>query len=118
MTASETESTPQVFARGAGRLLHSVVFRLKADAPADTAEQMIEFYRTEVPKAPGVLWVFAGPPRPSERDVVDDGFALSTATLFESSEAEVVWQTHPIHKDFIARFEPYFGDVVVYDVIQ
>ena len=118
MPDSHDSHDVQVFIRGAGRLLHSVVFRLKGDAPADTAEQMIEFYRTEVPKAPGVLWVFAGPPRPSDREVVDDGFTLSTATLFESSEAEVVWQDHPIHKVFIERFAPWFDSVIVYDVIQ
>lgn len=100
-----------------GRVAHTVFFWLKADAPPGTADAMIAFYRTEVPKAPGVVAVTAGVPRPSERDVVDDSFHVGTTLTFASNEAEIAWQTEPIHDAMKARFFAHVERVTVYDTL-
>lgn len=100
-----------------GQLAHTVFFWLKPEAPAGTAQAMLSFYRTEVPTVPGVVAVLAGPPRPSERDVVDDSFAFGVTTVFADTEAEIAWQPHPVHERLIARFGPWLARVLVYDTL-
>ncbi|MBK8975213.1 MAG: Dabb family protein [Planctomycetes bacterium] len=110
--------TPQVFTPGAGRLMHTVCFWMKSDAPPDAAQQLADFYSTEVPRVPGIVSVFAGLPRPSERSVVDDSFSLCVCTLFVDSAAEQIWQSHPIHVALKQRFEPWLDRVVVFDALE
>ncbi len=100
-----------------GRVAHTVFFWLKSDAPAGTTDAMVAFYRSEVARAPGVVAVTAGVPRPSERDVVDDSFTVGTTVVFASSEAEVAWQTEPIHDRLKERFFAHVERVAVYDTL-
>lgn len=111
-------SAPAVFEPGQGRVMHTVYFWFTADAPADAADQLAGFYRTEVPRVPGIVSIFAGPPRPSERSVGDDSFHLGVNTLFVSSAAEQIWQDHAIHTALKQRFEPWLEKVVVYDGVE
>jgi hypothetical protein len=110
-------STPAVSAPG--ELAHTVYFWLKPDAPADTAAAMVAFYRTEVAPLPGVLRVLVGAPRrvATPRDVVDASYTLGATTVFATAADEDVWQTHPVHEAFIARFSPHFAKVQVYDTL-
>lgn len=116
-TLTACATTPPTSAAPAGQLAHTVFFWFKPDAPADTANRLLSFYRTEVPSLPGVLAVLPGAPRPSERDVVDDSFDLGVTTVFADSDAEHVWHDHPVHKRMIAAFEPFLAKVVVYDTL-
>lgn len=106
-------TTPKVVPPG--RVAHTVYFWLAADAPPGTAEAMVGYYRTEVQRVAGVESVAVGVPRPSDRDVVEDGFAVGATTVFASGEAEVAWQTDPIHDELRRRFLPSVERVVVYD---
>ena len=108
-------STPRTEA--AGRVAHTVFFWLRSDAPAPTRDAMIRYYQHEVLRAPGVASVFAGEARPSDRDVVDDSFSVGTTIVFESSAAEVAWQTEPIHDELKRLFFPLVERVVVYDTL-
>ena len=99
------------------QVAHTVFFWLKADAPATTRAEMIAFYRHEVVKAPGVVSSLAGVPQPSDRDVVDDSFTLGTTVVFASSDAEVAWQTEPIHDELKRLFFAHIDRVVVYDTL-
>ncbi|MBI5851225.1 MAG: Dabb family protein [Planctomycetes bacterium] len=100
-----------------GRVAHTVFFWLKPDAPAGTANEMVAYYRSEVAHAPGVVSVTAGVPRPSERDVVDDSFTVGTTVVFASSDAELAWQTEPIHDRMKERFFAHVERVAVYDTL-
>lgn len=115
LTACATSPLPN--AASAGQLAHTVFFWFKPDAPPGTAHRLLTFYRTEVPRLPGVLAVLPGTARASERDVVDDSFDLGVTTVFADSDAEHVWHDHPVHKRMIAEFEPFLAKVVVYDTL-
>jgi hypothetical protein len=97
--------------------VHTVYFWLRPEAPPDTAARLLAFYRDEVPGLPGVLAVLPGVPLASERDVVDDTFALGVTTVFADAAAERVWQDHPVHLHMIATFQPQVAKVVVYDTM-
>ncbi len=116
-TLTACATTPPRTAAPTGQLAHTVFFWFKPAAPADTANRLLSFYRTEVPSLPGVLAVLPGGPRTSDRDVVDDSFHLGVTTVFADSDAEHVWQDHPVHKRMIAEFEPFLAKVVVYDTL-
>jgi hypothetical protein len=100
-----------------GRVAHTVFFWLKPDAPAALKQEMIDFYRTQVPKAPGIDSIHVGVALPSDRDVVDDSFHVGTTVVFASAHDEKVWQDHPIHEDLRARFLPHVERVMVYDTL-
>lgn len=117
VTLTACATSPPTAAAPAGQLAHSVFFWFKPDAPADTAHRLLGFYRTEVPRLPGVLAVLPGGPRASAREVVDDSFDLGVTTVFADSDAEHFWHDHPVHKRMIAEFEPYLAKVVVYDTL-
>ena len=108
----------RAFEPGGGRVMHTVVFWLSADAPAGTADELRALYRERVPQVPGVVSVFVAPPRPSERSVVDDSFTLAASTLFVDSAAEQAWQSHPIHAELKSRFDRYIENVAIYDAIE
>lgn len=98
-----------------GQLVHSVYFWFKPEAPPDTAAKLLAFYRDEVPCLPGVLAVYPGVPEPSDREVVEDGFALGVTTVFVDAAAERQWQDHPVHQRMIAAFLPHTAKVMVFD---
>ena len=100
-----------------GHLAHTVYFWLKADADPALPDAMVRYYQHEVVRAPGVVSVFAGVARPSDRDVVDDSFSVGTTVVFASSAAEVACQTEPIHDELKRRFLPSVDHVVVYDTL-
>lgn len=102
-----------------GQLAHTVYFWLKPEAPAGTAAAMVAFYRSEVTPLPGVVSVLVGEPRrvATPRDVVDASYTLGVTTVFATAGDEDVWQTHPVHEAFIARFSPHFAKVQVYDTV-
>lgn len=100
-----------------GRVAHTVYFWLKPGTDTATRDAMIVYYQREITKAPGVVAVIAGVPRASDRDVVDDSFTVGTTVVFESSAAEVAWQTEPIHDELKRLFFPVLDRVVVYDTL-
>lgn len=110
-------STPAVAAPG--HLAHTVYFWLKPEAPAGTVAAMVAFYRAEVTPLPGVVSVLVGEPRrvAAPRDVVDASYTLGVTTVFASAADEDVWQTHPTHERFLARFGACFARVQVYDTL-
>lgn len=112
-----TEPTPRGETRMArpGQLAHAVCFWLRPDAPAGTAQAMLDFYRNEVAPLDGIVLVIAGTPRTATRDVVDDSYDLAVTTLFASTAAEEAWQSHPVHDRFRERFGPWFARVLVHD---
>jgi hypothetical protein len=114
-----TPSCPPPGVAAPGQLAHTVYFWLKPDVPSDTAAEMIAFYRGEVTPLPGVVSVLVGEARRVEtpRAVVDATYTLGVTTVFATAADEDVWQTHPVHERFLARFGHCFDKVQVYDTV-
>ena len=89
----------------AKRLMHAVVFWLRADAPDGTAAEMAKFYREEISQVAGVEQVFVGEPVGTDRDVVDGSEKLMSSLVFTDGAAAAAWQTDPVHATFRDRFE-------------
>ncbi len=57
-------------------------------------------------------------PAGTTRGVIDSSYAVSWLCLFDSAEAEAVYQSHPIHLKFIADCSSLWSRVVVYDSVS
>ena len=100
------------------RLMHSVVFWLRTDAPAGTTAEIAAFYQQRIAPVAGVERVFVGSPAGTDRDVVDSTCQIMSSVVFESEAAATAWQTDPVHDEFRERFDPTFERVIVYDTIE
>ncbi|NJK90576.1 MAG: Dabb family protein [Blastochloris sp.] len=72
--------------------------------------------RRRLADIPGTLNFRIGPPTPSPRAVVDDSFAVAISMDFNSQAEADLYQSHPIHQEFIETcVKPYAKRLVVYD---
>lgn len=119
MIPTACSTTTAITSPGSAKLVHVVAFWFKATAPADLARTVSAFYVERVQRGvPGVEAVWVGKPQPSGRGVVDSSYSLMSVVRFASSQAEVAWQTHPVHDDLRKLFEPHLEKVVVYDFVE
>lgn len=58
-----------------------------------------------------------GVPAPTDRDVIERGYAFSWLAVFKNGEDEAVYQQHPTHLEFIKNCKHLWTKVVVYDSI-
>lgn len=82
----------------------------------DATDKLIAGARQYLSKIPGVLHFHVGKMSPSERPVVEQGYQVGLNILFENKGAEQVYQSHPLHMEFLEKaFRPNCIRVVVYD---
>lgn len=58
-----------------------------------------------------------GVPGPTDRPVIERGYTFSWLAIFDTSDAEAIYQTHPVHLAFIKDYGHLWSRVVVYDSI-
>lgn len=107
-----TTPTPDI---KVGMLQHNVYFYLNEDVTEDEKEEfedgleellsIEEIFKSEI----GI------PGSTSERDVTDHSFGYSIFTWFETIEDYDVYADHPVHLDFIDKYNHLWADVKVYD---
>jgi Stress responsive A/B Barrel Domain len=95
--------------------IHHVYFWLKAASPASTAEQLASDCRSLLGGIPGVRNLWAGPPAMTPRDVVDNSYAIGLAVVLDDRVAHDLYQSHPLHLEFIGRNKAHWDRVRVYD---
>ena len=67
---------------------------------------------------PGVLGLEMGPPLPSDRAVVEDGFDLALFFRFEDADALAAYQSHPWHRRAVEEvLAPLVERQMVVDVV-
>ena len=59
-----------------------------------------------------------GLPAPTNREVIDNTYAVSWLNIFETAEDQDTYQTHPLHLKFISDCSHLWSHVKVYDSIQ
>ncbi len=67
---------------------------------------------------PAIVAHHIATPAGTSRGVIDSTYAVSWLCLFDSAEAEAVYQTHPLHLKFIADCSHLWSKVVVYDSVS
>ncbi len=96
-------------------MVHTVYFWLQEDISEEDKlafEEAIQKLGT-VPTIKHYYW---GPPAPTEaRGVVDNSYDYALNVFFEKLEDHDVYQTHPIHLDFIEKNQDKWTTVKVYD---
>ena len=96
---------------------HVVLFWNKPDAPAHAQQQIIDDARRLLGAIPNVVTLRAGPTAGTPRDVVDNSYSVGLLVVLTDSAAHDVYQTHPLHLEFIARNKPFWARVQVYDFV-
>ncbi len=97
-------------------LVHSVYFWLK-DEICEAKRQAFYEGLLELSKIPTVVQLYVGKPATTEkRPVIDDTYTYGIAVVFNDIEGHNIYQTHSIHKNFLAEFSSYWNKVVVYDI--
>lgn len=106
-TAAQTPTGP--------KLLHQVFFWLKRSGSKADREQLAAGLRT-LAKIEVIRSLQIGVPASTEkRDVVDSSFDVSELMVFDSAADQKIYQDHPIHKEFVAKYGHLWSKVIVYD---
>jgi hypothetical protein len=96
-------------------LIHTVFFWLK---PELTEAQRADFRRAvEGLKAiETIRHIWVGTPSATERrSTVDHSFSLALTTTFDDVAGQTVYQTHPVHLEFLKHYKPYWTRIQIYD---
>lgn len=102
-------------AADAPKLLHQVFFWLKRSGSKADRDQLAAGLRT-LAKIDVIRSLQIGVPASTEqRDVVDSSFDVSELMMFDSAADQKIYQDHPIHKEFVAKYAHLWSKVVVYD---
>lgn len=97
--------------------VHHVFFWLK-NPESETDREAFERGVNALLKVPVIKTSHVGKPVLSDRDVVDDSFTYSYMVMFDSSEDQEIYQTHPIHLKFVEECSHLWSKVVVYDAMD
>jgi hypothetical protein len=62
--------------------------------------------------------VHLGVPASTRRDVVDRSYTYSLLTIFNNKEDHDIYQTHPVHLNFIEECSDLWENVIVYDSVS
>lgn len=95
--------------------VHSVFFWKKEGATPAQVEQLAADCHSLLARIPGVVRLWAGPPAMTPRAVVDNSYAVGLTVILTDSAAHEVYQTHPLHLEFIARNKAAWERVQIYD---
>jgi len=111
---------PAVHAAPAGSLpplVHHVFFWLKRPDSAEDRARLIAGIRT-LGGIETVRALHVGVPASTEkREVVDSSYSVSELLYFDDLAGQAAYQTHPIHRQFVADCSHLWSKVIVYDVI-
>jgi hypothetical protein len=96
------------------KMIHQVYFWLHDLANTE------EFLTEAVPmlgRCKTVAKFIAGTPAPTaKREVVDHSFQVSCTLFFDSLEDQDVYQSDPLHLEFIEKYSKMWKSVKVYDI--
>ena len=97
--------------------IHHVFFWLKEPDNSDARKQFEEGLNKLI-TVPQIQSHHIGTPIESPRQVVDDSFTYSYMAFFKSKEDQEIYQTHPIHLQFIEDCQHLWEKVIVYDALN
>jgi hypothetical protein len=99
-------------------LAHHAIFWLKNPASVEDRDKLVEGVRT-LGKIETIKEIHVGVLASTEkRPVVDTSWAVSELMFFNDLAGQAVYQTHPIHLDFVKNYSHLWEKVVVYDAMD
>ena len=98
------------------KIVHHVFFWLKRKGSAEDRDALVAGLRT-LSKIKVIRSLQIGFPASTEqREVVDSSFDVSELMMFDSVADQKIYQDHPLHQAFVAKYSHLWSKVVVYDV--
>ena len=99
------------------KIIHQVYFWLKRPGSPEDRGRLIEGLRALADIEVVQSLDIGIPASTEEREVVDSSFDVSELMIFASVADQKVYQDHPLHRDFVARYDHLWSKVVVYDTL-
>ncbi|MDO7884217.1 Dabb family protein [Hymenobacter cheonanensis] len=96
--------------------VHHVLFYLPATASDADRAKLLEGLQM-LRGIPAIRLAHIGTPAATNRAVIERTYTYSWLCFFESAEAELNYQQHPIHDDFRNQYARYWEKVVIYDAV-
>ena len=98
-----------------GMFSHVVVFWTDPKKP-NAADELIAGANKWLKAVPGIVSFHVGRMVPSQRPVVDQTYQVALNIVFTDKKAQDIYQTHPLHTEFVEKtFKPNCSKCVVYD---
>ena len=94
---------------------HAVYFYPREAAQPGDAEALAEGCRTFLKAIPTLTFFSVGHTAGTDREVVDNDYAVALLTGFADSQGHEVYQVHPDHLAFIEANKQYWSRVRVFD---
>lgn len=99
-------------------LAHHVFFWLKHPGSPQDRAKLMEGIRT-LEKIETVRSLHIGQPASTEkREVVDNSYDVCELMFFDTIEGQNTYQTHPLHKEFVANYSHLWAKVIVFDSLE
>lgn len=96
-------------------LVHTVYFYLNPEISESEKAQFIEQVKT-LEDIETVEAFYVGTPADTpDRPVIRTDYSVAITVVLDDIEGQVIYQEHPIHKDFITNNSHLWTDVVIYD---
>ncbi|MDQ6901698.1 MAG: Dabb family protein [Bacteroidota bacterium] len=97
--------------------IHHVFFWLKNPGSAEDAQDLIKGLQ-KLSSASTIKYFHIGKAAATNRDVIENTYALSWLLIFDNKEDQDFYQTDPVHLKFIEECSHLWSKVVVYDTID
>ena len=97
--------------------IHHVFFWLKNPNSAEDGLGLVEGLK-KLSVAGTIKSFHIGKPAASNREVIENTYAISWLLLFDNKEDQDIYQTDPVHLKFIEECSHLWSTVVVYDTID
>jgi hypothetical protein len=99
-------------------LTHHVFFWLNNPESKEDQAKLIEGLKT-LRKIETIRQLHIGIPASTEkRDVVDNSYSVSELMFFDDVAGQNVYQSHPIHQEFVKNYSHLWAKVIVYDSVE
>jgi hypothetical protein len=96
--------------------IHHVYFYLKDPNNAKDEARLLEGLK-KLAKIPNIEYAHIGKPAHTSRSVIVNDYTFSWMCFFKNIIEEEIYQTHPIHVDFIEEYAHLWEKMVVYDSV-
>ena len=91
-------------------------FWIKEDATEQARGQLLTESTELLGTIPSVLYIAAGPPAGTPREVVDNSYDIGLVVHFADEAGHDLYQEAPAHIEFIERNQETWDRVQVYDI--
>ncbi len=97
--------------------IHHVFFWLKNPNSAEDEQGLVEGLK-KLSAATTIKSFHIGKPAATNREVIENTYAISWLLLFDNREDQDIYQTDPVHLKFIEECSHLWSKVVVYDTVD